>query len=269
MIIENIHKNKPLIHCMTNYVSMNDCANIVLACGAAPIMAEDINEVEQITNICDGLVINIGMLSERKLKAMIAAGKKANECKHPVVFDPVGAGASDFRKKAASTLINEVKFDVIRGNVSEIKAISSGTQTLMGVEANVSDKVNETNIEETIAFVKAFSKKTGAIIALTGGIDIVADSNVAYIIRNGHPMMSKVTGTGCQLSALTAAFICANPDKKLEATAMAVSAMGIAGEIAYSRLENLDGNATYRNYIIDAIYNMDDKQLNTMKKLEV
>ena len=120
-----------------------------------------------------------------------------------------------------------------------------------------------------IAFAKAFAKKTGAVIAITGAIDIVADSEKAYCIRNGHPMMSSITGTGCQLSAMTAAFVTANANQLLEATAAAVSAMGYAGEVAYSRLTEMDGNSTYRNYIIDAIYNMTPEMLEKGAKYEV
>ena len=115
----------------------------------------------------------------------------------------------------------------------------------------------------------AFAARTGAVVAVTGAIDIVADGERAFCIRNGHPMMSAVTGTGCQLSALTAAFCAANPDKPLEAAAAAVCAMGLAGEIAHARLTPLDGNATYRNYIIDAIYNMTPAQLEEGAKYEV
>ena len=137
------------------------------------------------------------------------------------------------------------------------------------LDADVADKVTEEKLDDVIAFAKAFAKKTGAVIAITGAIDIVADSEKAYCIRNGHPMMSSITGTGCQLSAMTAAFVTANPNQLLEATAAAVSAMGYAGEVAYSRLTEMDGNSTYRNYIIDAIYNMTPEMLEKGAKYEV
>ena len=125
------------------------------------------------------------------------------------------------------------------------------------------------NLNDVIAFAKAFAKKTGAVIAITGAIDIVADDKKAYCIRNGHPMMSSITGTGCQLSAMTAAFVTANPNQPLEAAAAAVSAMGYAGEVAYSRLTEMDGNSTYRNYIIDAISNMTPEMLEKGANYEV
>ena len=268
-MLENVRKNCPLIHNITNYVTVNDCANIVIACGASPIMADDKEEVAEITTICSGLNINIGTLNSRTIASMLIAGKRANELNHPVVLDPVGAGASKLRTETAMQLLEEVKFSVIRGNISEIKTLASGSGTTKGVDADVADKVTEENLDDVIAFAKAFAKKTGAVIAITGAIDIVADSEKAYCIRNGHPMMSSITGTGCQLSAMTAAFATANPNQLLEATAAAVSAMGYAGEVAYSRLTEMDGNSTYRNYIIDAIYNMTPEMLEKGAKYEV
>lgn len=268
-MLENVRKNCPLIHNITNYVTVNDCANIVIACGASPIMADDKDEVADITTICAGLNINIGTLNSRTIDSMLIAGKRANELQHPVVLDPVGAGASRLRTETAMKLLEEVNFSVIRGNISEIKTLASGSGTTKGVDADVADKVTEENLDDVVAFAKAFAEKTGAVIAITGAIDIVADSKKAYCIRNGHPMMSSITGTGCQLSAMTAAFVTANSDYPLEAAAAAVSAMGYAGEIAYSRLDEMDGNSTYRNYIIDAIYNMTPEMLEKGAKYEV
>lgn len=268
-ILENVRKNCPLVHNITNYVTVNDCANIILACGASPIMADDENEVEEITTICGGLNINIGTLNKRTIASMLKAGKKANELNHPVVLDPVGAGASALRTETATKLLEEVKFSVIRGNISEIKTLALGSGTTKGVDADVADKVTEENLDEIIAFAKAFAAKTGAVIAITGAIDIVADADKAYCIRNGHPMMSSITGTGCQLSAMTTAFVTANQDNPLEAAAAAVSAMGYAGEVAHTRLSEMDGNSSYRNYIIDAIYNMTPEMLENGAKYEV
>lgn len=268
-MLENVRKNCPLVHNITNYVTVNDCANIILACGASPIMADDENEVEEITTICGGLNINIGTLNKRTIASMLKAGKKANELNHPVVLDPVGAGASALRTETATKLLEEVKFSVIRGNISEIKTLALGSGTTKGVDADVADKVTEENLDEVIAFAKAFAAKTGAVIAITGAIDIVADAEKAYCIRNGHPMMSSITGTGCQLSAMTTAFVTANQDNPLEAAAAAVSAMGYAGEVAHTRLSEMDGNSSYRNYIIDAIYNMTPEMLENGAKYEV
>lgn len=268
-MFENVKKNAPLIHNITNYVTVNDCANMVLACGASPIMADDEGEVEEITSVCGGLNINIGTLNRRTISSMYLAGEKANGLGHPVVLDPVGAGASRLRTETALELLKRVKFTVIRGNISEIKTLASGSGTTKGVDADVADRVTEENLDEAVAFAKAFARQTGAVAAITGAIDIVADENTAYCIRNGHSMMSSITGTGCQLSALTAAFVTANPETPLEAAAAAVCAMGLAGEIAHGRLSAMDGNSSYRNYIIDAVYNLTPEQLEKGAKYEV
>ena len=268
-IFENVREKCPLIHNITNYVTVNDCANIILACGASPIMADDMEEVAEITTICAGLNINIGTLNSRTIESMLIAGKKANELNHPVVLDPVGAGASKLRTQTAIKLLNEVKLTVIRGNISEIKTLALGGGTTKGVDADVADKVTQENLDDVVAFAKAFAAKTGAVIAITGAIDIVADQNKAYCIYNGHPVMSSITGTGCQLSAMTAAFVTANSENPLEAAAAAVCAMGYAGEIAHSRLSEKDGNSSCRNYIIDAIYNMTPDMLEKGAKYEV
>ena len=269
MFLENVRKQRPLIHNITNYVTANDCANVVIACGASPIMADDAEEVAEITATCSGLNINIGTLNSRTVASMHIAAKRANELGHPVVLDPVGAGASKLRTATALQLLEEVRFTVIRGNISEIKTLASGGGATKGVDADVADEVTEENLNDAIAFAKAFAKKTGAVIAITGAIDIVADSEKAYCIRNGHPMMSAVTGTGCQLSAMTAAFVAANPEHPLEAAAAAVAAMGCAGEVAYHRLTEMDGNASYRTYIIDAIYNRTPEMLDKGANYEV
>lgn len=268
-MLENVRRNCPLIHNITNYVTVNDCANIVIACGASPIMSDDKDEVSEITTICSGLNINIGTLNSRTITSMLIAGKRANELSHPVVLDPVGAGASRLRTETAMQLLKEVRFSVIRGNISEMKTLAFGNGTTKGVDADVADKVTEENLDDIVAFAKTFAKETGAVIAITGAIDIVADREKAYCIRNGHPMMSSITGTGCQLSAMSAAFVAANPDHPLEAAAAAVSAMGYAGELAHGRLTEKDGNATYRNYIIDAIYNMTPEMLEKGANYEV
>jgi len=268
-MFDRLREKSPLIHNITNYVTVNDCANMVLACGASPIMADDKEEVAEIQTICAGLNINIGTLNSRTVESMKIAGKRANELDHPVVLDPVGVGASTLRTATANKLLEEVRFAVIRGNISEIKTLAMGTGTTKGVDADITDRVTEENLDEAVAFAKKFAEKTGAVIAITGAIDIVANAKTAYCIYNGHPMMSSITGTGCQLSALTAAFVTANKDHPLEAAAAAVCAMGLAGEIAHRRLTPQDGNATYRNYIIDAVYHMDGDELERGAKFEI
>ena len=267
--VDQVRANIPLVHNITNYVTVNDVANVLLACGGSPIMSDDPKDVEDITSICGGLNINIGTLNQRTVEGMFLAGKKANELGHAVLLDPVGAGASAFRTETALKLIQEIKFDVIRGNISEIKTLALGSGTTKGVDADVADAVTEENLDQSIAFVKAFAEKMGCIIAVTGAIDLVSDGMKCYVIRNGRPEMGKITGTGCQLSGVMTAFITANPEEKLKAAAAAVCTMGLAGEIGFSRMQEGDGNSTYRNRIIDAIYNMDQKTLDEGAKYEV
>lgn len=268
-MMENVRKTCPLIHNITNYVTVNDCANVLLACGGSPIMADDVEEAEDIAAICGGLNINIGTLNQRTIPAMHKAGKKANALGHPVVLDPVGAGASGLRTKTAMELIEAVQFTVIRGNISEIKALALGAGGARGVDADVADAVTKENLLQAVTFAKEFAKRTGAVIAITGAIDIVADGEKAYCIYNGHPMMSSITGTGCQLSAIVAAYVTANPEMPLEAAAAAVCLMGVCGEKAYTRLTEQDGNATYRNYIIDAVFRLTGEELEKMAKYDV
>lgn len=267
--VDQVRANVPLVHNITNYVTVNDVANVLLACGGSPIMSDDPKDVEDITSICGGLNINIGTLNQRTVEGMFLAGKKANELGHAVLLDPVGAGASAFRTETALKLIQEIKFDVIRGNISEIKTLVLGSGTTKGVDADVADAVTEENLDQSIAFVKTFAEKMGCIIAVTGAIDLVSDGTKCYVIRNGRPEMGKITGTGCQLSGVMTAFITANPEEKLKAAAAAVCTMGLAGEIGFSRMQEGDGNSTYRNRIIDAIYNMDQKTLDEGAKYEV
>ena len=268
-IVQNVRDKTPLVHNITNYVTVNDVANVLLACGGSPIMADDIGDVEDITTLCGGLHINIGTLNQSTIPAMILAGKKSNELSHPVLLDPVGAGASNLRTKSALKIMNEVKLTAIRGNISEIKTIANGYGNTKGVDADVADAISDENLYEAVDSIKKLSKKTDAIIAVTGKIDIVADKNKAFIIRNGRAEMGKITGTGCQLSSLVTAFIVANPKVKLEAAATAVMMMGVAGEIGYENLLPNEGNATYRNRIIDAIYNMDGEILEKRAKYEI
>ncbi len=268
-IFKNVNEKMPLVHSITNYVTVNDCANTILACGGAPIMADDKIEVEEITSICNALVINIGTLNVRTIESMILAGKKANELNHPVILDPVGAGASVLRTETVFKLLKEVKFSVIRGNISEIKTVYAGSGTTKGVDADINDAVNDTNLDDTIGFAKSLSQKTGAVIAITGAIDIVTDGRKAYIIKNGHPLMSKITGSGCMLTSVIGCYCGANEDNILEATAASVSAMGLCGELAYNKVCQEDGGtATFRTYLMDYMSKINAELLNGGMKIE-
>jgi len=235
--LDEVRKKAPLIHNITNYVTINDVANMVLACGASPIMSDEPTDIEEITSICQGLNINMGMLNPRKIESMQKAGKKSNELYHKVLLDPVGAGSSSFRTEAALNLIRDIQFDVIRGNISEIKTLAAGHGTTSGVDADEADTLTEQNLEKMIPFIKDFSRRTGSVIAVTGGIDLVSDAKRCFVIRNGRPEMGRITGTGCQLSGMMTAFLAANPENNLEAAAAAVCAMRLAGNICSREME--------------------------------
>lgn len=264
-ILHNVKEHPSLVHCMTNYVTVNDVANMVLASGGSPIMADDKSEAEEITSICTSLVINIGTLNARTIEAMVLAGKRANLLGHPVILDPVGAGASALRTDTVKRLLREVKFRVIRGNISEIKTVFAGSGVTVGVDASEADAVKEDNLEEMIKMAKLLSSQTGAVIAITGAIDIVADEHKAFILRNGDPMMSRITGTGCMLDGVIAGFVGSNQDNVLEATAAAVCAMGYCGETAKAKCQ---GTSSMKMHLIDDMSCLQAEQLERGAKVE-
>ncbi len=268
-MLENVRAKSPLVHNITNYVTVNDVANVLLAAGGSPIMSDDADDVEDITSICGGLNINIGTLNKNTIPSMFLAGKKANALGHIVLLDPVGAGASRLRTDTANRLMQEVRFDAVRGNISEIKTLCTGSGSTKGVDADAVDAVTEANLDNGVQLVKTFAAQTGCIIAVTGAIDLVSDGARCWCIRNGRAEMSRITGTGCQLSALMTAFLVANPDRKLDAAAAAVCMMGLAGEIGWANMQPGDGNSPYRNRIIDAIFNMTGDALEEGAKYEL
>ena len=256
IIVQN-RQRKPLIHCINNHVTSNDCANMLLACGGSAMMAEDPDEVAEVTAMCDGLVLNMGTPSPRKLEALLRAGAEANRLGHPVILDPVGVGSSAMRRNAGRQLLENVRFAAIRANATEIATLVRGTAAHRGVDADL----EEGSAEAVNANAKRLSLETGAVVIVTGNTDIVTDGKTLFQIHNGHAMMKTVTGSGCQLSALLGAYVAANPQNPLHAALAAVCAMGLAGQMAYERLTPLDGNASYRNYIIDAIFNLTPEAL--------
>ena len=258
-LLQNLRDRQPLVHVINNYVTANDCANLLLACGASPIMADDPDDAPEITARAAGLVVNLGTLHRGTIPAMVACGKTANARGIPVVLDPVGAGASRLRTETALQLLGEVRFAVIRGNLSEMETLARGHGASRGVDS--ADRVTPDNLEACCALVQDFARRTGAVVAMSGTVDLVSDGKTVCCIRNGHPMMGLVTGTGCQLSCLAGAFAAANPDRPLEAAAAAVCAMGLCGEIAHTRLGPLDGNGSYRTYILDAVCRLTPDQL--------
>lgn len=265
-MLANVRAKHPLVHNITNYVTVHDVANIILACGGSPIMSDEPEDVVDITAICDALNINIGTLNKNSIDAMFAAGEKAASLGHALLLDPVGAGASKLRTTTALELLASFKFTAIRGNISEISTLASGTGTTRGVDADAADAVTDGNIESKAALAKAFAAKTGAVIAITGAIDLVADATRCCAIRNGTARMGGITGTGCQLSGMSAAFLAANKETPFEAMAAAICAMGLAGEIAEKALLPGEGSATFGNRIIDAISLMTPETLDAGAK---
>ncbi|CUU50482.1 hydroxyethylthiazole kinase [Clostridium beijerinckii] len=263
-LLNEVRNKKPLVHNITNYVTVNDCANILLAIGASPIMADDIKEAADITKISSALVINIGTLNERTIESMIASGKKANELNIPVVFDPVGAGASDFRNSTTKRLLEEVKISVLRGNMSEIKFISGLGSTTKGVDASENDA--RTGNDEGVDVAKSLAKKLQCTVAITGATDIISDGERVVILENGTKMLSNVTGTGCMTTALIGAFCGAGSDYFIGAVSGIIS-MGISGEIALDKAGKI-GTGSFHIAIIDAISNLTSNIIEKMNKIK-
>lgn len=264
-MLENVRKKNPLIQNITNYVSSNDCANILLACGASPVMTDDVDDSVDVASISDGLVLNIGTLNKSTIDVMISAGKMANKLNHPIVLDPVGVGISRLRTNTVQILIENLKISVIRGNISEINFLVNKTECPKGVD---SKENNIGNLYEIAESFKSLSKKLNSIIVATGEIDIVTDGNKICFCKNGNSYMKKVSGTGCQLSSVISAFVSSNSDF-FSATISAVCSYGICGEIAFSRMNFLDGNTSYRNYIIDSIFNLNYETFEKWVKYEI
>ena len=236
---------RPVVHTITNYVTANDCANLLLAAGASPIMADSPEEAAEIAARADAVVLNLGTPSESRIAAMLAAGKRAHSMGKPVVFDPVGVGASAFRRNAAQTILKAVKPTVIRGNLSEIRTLATGETGERGVDTDLDG--------DPVGAAKLLAKQTGAVVLLTGETDLVTDGETVRLISGGDRMLCQVTGAGCMLSALTGAFLAASPKAPLEAAVMASASMSVCAEIAAKRLRTGEGNASFRNRLIDAM----------------
>ena len=248
-LLNRIRERNPLIHNITNYVTVNDCANAVLAIGASPIMADDILEVEEIVEISSALVINIGTLNQRAIDSMIKACKKANQLHIPIILDPVGAGASSLRNKTVQDLLSQIKVDVIRGNLSEISFLAGLSVSTRGVDtAEIDEKNNAVDIGNLVA------KKYSCVVGITGKIDTISDGARIVRISNGSSLLSKVTGTGCMTSALVGSF-CGVTEDYFTATVVGIATMGIAGEMAFKKAGSI-GTGSFRSSIIDALSNM-------------
>ncbi len=250
-MLEDVRTKKPLVHHITNYVTVNDCANIVLAIGASPIMADDIDEVEAITSISSALVLNIGTLNRRTVESMLAAGKKANALGIPVVFDPVGAGASQLRNQTTERILEEVQISVLRGNISEIRFAAGFEADTKGVEASDADL--STGLDEGRAIAEKVATGLNCVAAITGATDIISNRERTIFIENGTEHLSNVTGTGCMCTSLVGAFCGASGiDETLIAAAAGVLTMGLCGELAYASAGQI-GYGSFHTAIIDAV----------------
>lgn len=268
--MEAVRTQVPLVHCITNYVTVHDVANVLIACGGSPIMSDEPDDVVDITAICGGLCLNIGTLNQRSIEGMRRASERAQQLGHPIVLDPVGAGASALRTSTATWLLENRRVACVRGNISEIKAVCTGSSGTRGVDAAAADAVTEDNLDEMVAFVRGVASTLGAVVAASGAIDLVSDAERTYVIRNGHPLMAGITGSGCMLSAVTAAYLTANPDRPLEAVAAAFAGYGLAGERAAARATREGrGNATFSNYLIDEVSLLTPEDLAAGAKVEL
>ena len=265
--LDAVRSQHPLVHCITNYVTVNDCANALLALDASPIMSDEAADVDDITSICNALVLHIGTLNEATIAGMRAAADRASTLDHPIVLDPVGAGASKLRTKTASQLLDRYGVTILRGNMSEIKALAGTAASTRGVDVNPADVTTDDNLAESAAFARDLARQTQVVVAITGTIDVVADANHAFAVRNGSALQGRITGAGCMLSALTGAFA-ASADTPLQAALGAVVSMGVAGELAASRMQEGDGNGSFRTYLLDALFNLSNAQLHSFARVE-
>jgi hydroxyethylthiazole kinase len=248
---------KPLVHQITNYVVMNETANATLALGALPVMAHAREEVEEMAAIAGSLVLNIGTLSPHWVEAMLAAGRVANARGIPVVLDPVGAGATRYRTETAKRILDEVDVAVLRGNAGEIATLVGVAAEVRGVESIGADS-------EAAELASHAARTLGVVAAVTGPVDHVSDGARSHAIANGDPLLATITGTGCISSALTGCFLAVNPDRRLDAAAEALVALGVAGEDA---AVDAKGPGSFHVGLYDALAGLEPATLDARMRL--
>jgi hydroxyethylthiazole kinase len=249
---------KPLVHQITNYVVMNETANATLALGALPVMAHAAEEVEEMARIASSLVLNIGTLSDHWVEAMLLAGGTATARQIPVVLDPVGAGATEYRTATARRILDLVDVTVLRGNAGEIA-------TLVGAQAEVRGVESMGAGMEPAELARAAARSLGVIASVTGPVDHVSDGERVLAVSNGHALLATVTGTGCMSSAITGCFLAANPGEPLEAAAEALAAFGVAAEDA---ARGAEGPGTFHARLYDGLYALDPDTLDERVRIE-
>ncbi|HOJ51183.1 MAG TPA: hydroxyethylthiazole kinase [Syntrophales bacterium] len=255
--ISSVRENNPLVHNITNYVVMNTTANALLAIGASPVMAHAEEEVADMVSIARALVINIGTLSSHWVKSMVKAAGKAQEIGIPIVIDPVGAGATPFRTQAARELIDEFSPAIIRGNPSEIMSLSLEKGKTKGVDSTESS-------HQALEAARMLAERAGAVVCVSGEIDYVIGPNGKTAVKNGHPLMARVTGLGCTATALCGAFAAVTQDYE-KAAICAMAVMGIAGEMA---AELAQGPGSMQMHFIDCLYRMTEKDVLERARIE-
>jgi len=248
--LKEIRKKKPLVHNITNYVVMNNTANALLAIGASPVMAHAIQEVKDMVAIASSLVINMGTLSEKWVKAMLLAGEAAHAKGIPVIFDPVGVGATPYRNKVAALIISKCNPTIIRGNASEIMSLVKENVMTKGVDSTASSS-------SALNAAKQLAQQTNAIVIISGIEDFITNGYIVHIVKNGSPLMPKVTGMGCTASAIVGAFAAVN-NNFLEAAVGAMGVMGVSGELAAKKAE---GPGTMQLYFLDELYKLSGETL--------
>lgn len=259
-LLTKIRSGAPLIHNITNYVVMNSSANMLLATGAAPVMAHCLSEVEEMTAMAGALVLNIGTLQEDWVASMILAARKANSKGIPVILDPVGAGATALRTAAVQNIMAQADISVVRGNASEILSLASTEIVTKGVDSSVALS------PQVAAVARHLAAENNCIIAISGPEDCITDGRQIYRIANGHPLMTRVTGMGCGLSAVTGAFCAIARNELLQATAAAFGFYGLCGELA---AVISDKPGSFFVAFLDSLYAADEKEINRLLKITV
>lgn len=253
-----IREKSPLIHNITNYVVMNNTANALLAFGASPVMAHAIEEVADMVSLSGALVVNIGTLSDHWIEAMRHAIIRAKERNVPVVIDPVGAGATPYRTETVRHLLSVAHPDIVRGNASEIMAVSGADAATKGV-----DSVDSS--ESALEAARRVSEDHRCAVCISGKDDLIVEGSQVATVRNGHPMMPRVTGLGCTASALCGAFLAVN-SSAFSAAAHAMAVMGIAGELAG---EKAQGPGSLQMHFLDALYALTGNDITERLQLKV
>lgn len=247
---EYIPRKQPLLHHITNFVVMNDTANVTLHIGALPVMAHSREEVAEMVAAAGALVLNIGTLTPAWVESMLIAGKRANELGIPIVLDPVGAGATTLRTESALRLLEDLKIAVVRGNSAEIGALTGMGGMVKGVEA-------AEEVDDPLAVARELARRYGTTVAITGARDIITDGSRAFGVDNGHPMLRTLTGTGCMATTMIAAFVAVERDFALAAAA-GLACFGLAAEIA---ARNARGPASFKVGLYDALYHLSREQI--------